>query len=580
MTAKVSMRRRWHWALAWVDPGVPAAGPSPQTLRAITTSAMALVLAMLTIAVPFLSAAKLIAATLCLAEVIIGIAVMFFVHLGRVRLATWVFLAGTWCVITAVTFLSGGLRSVGPVSYLGLTVMAGCFLGQRAALAVAGFSTAVTLVFAILENRGNPLPRYLLSSPFAAWLLLWFAVAITVIPMSQMLRRLDKSLRLSSRRIEELRITQEALREGEEKYRELFEMVSDALFLIDNRDGRLLEVNPSAANMYGYSREELLGMKNTDLSAEPESTRTATVTGKTFVPLRWHRKRDGTVFPVEITARHFTRQGRPVHIAAIRDITDRVRAEEEHSRIEEQLRQSQRLESVGRLAGGVAHDFNNLLTVINGYADMLRYDLAEGDPLRAGLDEIKKAGERAASLTQQLLAFSRKQMIEPRPIDLNAIVAESEKMLRRLVGEDIQFVTTLRASPGTVMADPGQIHQILMNLVVNARDAMPSGGVLCVETANVDLSEEDVAGRQDAEPGAYVRLSVRDSGSGMDHETLQRIFEPFFTTKKQGEGTGLGLSVVYGIVRQSGGWIQVSSEVGKGSVFDIYLPRLNGTAAA
>ncbi|MGE5569708.1 MAG: ATP-binding protein [Rhodospirillales bacterium] len=575
MNARFGIGRRWQWALAWLDPGVPEGEPSSQTLRGMVASALTMVLALLAIAVPFLSTARLIATILSLAELIIGISAILLVRLGRARLATWIFLTGSWCVITAVTFLSGGLRGVGPVAYLGMTVIAGCFLGQRVALAVAGFSMAVTLAFAVLEKRGDPLPHYLLSNPFASWMLLWFSVAITVVPMNQMLRRLNKSLRFSRRRIEDLRRTQEALREGEEKYRELFEMVSDALFLIDNQDGRLLEVNPSAAAMYGYPREELLGMKNTDFSAEPDSTRAATLAGRTFVPVRWHRKKDGTVFPVEITARHFNRQGRPVHIAAIRDITDRLRAEEEHSRIEEQLRQSQRLESVGRLAGGVAHDFNNLLTVINGYADMLRYDLDEDDPLRAGLDEIKRAGERAASLTQQLLAFSRKQMIEPKPIDLNAVVAESEKMLRRLVGEDIEFVTTLSASPGAVMADPGQIHQILMNLAVNARDAMPNGGVLHVDTASVDLSEEEAAGCQDAAPGAYVRLSVRDSGVGMDNETLQRIFEPFFTTKKQGEGTGLGLSVVYGIVRQSGGWIHVSSELGKGTVFDIYLPRLD-----
>ncbi len=213
-----------------------------------------------------------------------------------------------------------------------------------------------------------------------------------------------------------------------------------------------------------------------------------------------------------------------------------MRAEEEHSRIKEQLQQSQRLESVGRLAGGVAHDFNNLLTVINGYADMMLGDLPEQDSLRGGLEEIRKAGERAAGLTQQLLAFSRKQMIEPRPIDLNVVVSESQKMLMRLVGEDIEFCTSLSPLPGAVMADPGQIHQILMNLAVNARDAMPGGGVLRVETEHVDLTEEEVLGRPDAAPGAYVRLSVTDSGAGMDRRDPAAHLRAVLHYEKAGRG--------------------------------------------
>jgi signal transduction histidine kinase/ActR/RegA family two-component response regulator len=261
-----------------------------------------------------------------------------------------------------------------------------------------------------------------------------------------------------------------------------------------------------------------------------------------------------------------------------RDITDRKRAEEERSSLQEQLQQAQKMESVGRLAGGVAHDFNNLLTVINGYAALVLTELDEDDPLCGPLAEIAKAGERSARLTQQLLAFSRKQILEPKVLDLNEVVAEVSKMLRRLVGEDVEVVTVLAPSLGRVLADAGQIQQVLMNLAVNARDAMPSGGKFLIETANVEFDEEYVAVHADTTSGPYVLLRVTDTGVGMDDDVRQHAFEPFFTTKPEGKGTGLGLSTVYGIVKQSGGGIWVYSEPGKGTTFKIYLPRVTEPA--
>ncbi len=248
------------------------------------------------------------------------------------------------------------------------------------------------------------------------------------------------------------------------------------------------------------------------------------------------------------------------------------RAEAERSRLEQQLQQAQKLESIGRLAGGVAHDFNNLLTVINGYSDLVLNRLGRDHPLRAHVEEVRKAGERAAGLTEQLLAFSRKQVTKPRPLDLNTLVSETEGMLRRLVGEDVEVVTLLSPSLAQVMADPGQMHQVLMNLVANARDAMPSGGRLIIETANVELDEVYADVHPEVVPGPSVLLAVTDTGVGIDEETQRHIFEPFYTTKGPRAGTGLGLSMVYGIVRQSGGWIWVYSEPGKGSAFKIYLP--------
>ncbi len=254
------------------------------------------------------------------------------------------------------------------------------------------------------------------------------------------------------------------------------------------------------------------------------------------------------------------------------DISDQRRAEEEQRRLEEQLRQTQRMEAVGLLAGGVAHDFNNLLTAILGTCDLIDLGNLKGRELSDALDEIRKASDKAATLTRQLLAFSRKQVLQPRRLDLNRTVAEMEKMLRRIIGEDIEFITELAPEIGPVMADPGQIEQVVMNLAVNARDAMPEGGRLFVETGDVHLDEDYARDHADVTPGRYALLSITDSGIGMTPEEQSRAFEPFFTTKEVGKGTGLGLATVHGVVAQSGGHIWLYSEPGEGTTFKIYLP--------
>jgi signal transduction histidine kinase/ActR/RegA family two-component response regulator len=243
---------------------------------------------------------------------------------------------------------------------------------------------------------------------------------------------------------------------------------------------------------------------------------------------------------------------------------------------QERYMQAQKLEAIGRLAGGVAHDFNNLLTVINGYSDLLYHQLLETDPKRSQVDQIRKAGVSAAELTQQLLAFGRKQVGRPRPLNLNSVVEESEKMLRRLLCEDVELITRLDPALGLVTADPVHVHQVLMNLAVNARDAMPNGGTLIIETANESLVTRPASAQSEFRSGPAVRLSVSDTGIGMDDETRKNIFEPFYTTKGN-KGNGLGLATVYGIVQQNQGWIDVSSDVGKGSMFRIYLPHMKGT---
>jgi PAS domain S-box-containing protein len=280
---------------------------------------------------------------------------------------------------------------------------------------------------------------------------------------------------------------------------------------------------------------------------------------------RWVHGR-GALFPEE--------GGHSLTLAGtIQDITDR-------RQIEEQFRQSQKMESVGRLAGGVAHDFNNLLTVINGYSELALGTLPGDAPLRAPLEGIRKAGERAASLTRQLLAFSRRQLLQPQILDLNTLVKDTERMLQRMIGEDVRLHTVLAAGLSPVRADPGQITQVLLNLAVNARDAMPNGGHLTLETSCVILDEEYAGAHPDSHPGRFVRLVVSDSGAGMDPEVREHLFEPFFTTKPQGVGTGLGLSTVYGIVTQSGGWVHVYSEKSVGTTFKIYLPPAAGPVTA
>src|ERR1700688_444779 len=374
-----------------------------------------------------------------------------------------------------------------------------------------------------------------------------------------------------------LRSAQEELRRSEINFRSL---VTHAPYGICRCDftGRLVDANPALLTMLGYSSaREILGTHLGALYQDTQRWFELADHLRTTVPFNglivdWKRK-DGTGMVVRVSGRAVSNGGKSTTFELFaEDVTER-RA------LEQQLRQSQKMEAIGRLAGGIAHDFNNLLMVISGYSEFLLDRLGPDPALRGPAQEIANAAGRASSLTRQLLAFSRKQMLAPKILDLNSVVTENLKMLTRVIGEDIDLVMVPAAGLGVVRADAGQIEQVIMNLAVNARDAMPSGGKLTIETSNVVLDEEYSRFHPPLQPGHYVMLAIGDTGARMDSDTQSRIFEPFFTTKGP-KGTGLGLSMVYGIVKQSGGYIWVYSEVGKGTTFKIYLPRVADTVAS
>ncbi len=376
----------------------------------------------------------------------------------------------------------------------------------------------------------------------------------------------------------EIKRNEQALRRSEARYRSLVQSSVYGIYR-SSLEGRFLDVNPALITMLGYeSAEEILQLdpENEVFAHAEEHTRLIEEFRRTGrldgIEVKWKRK-DSSSVTVRISGRAVSSADEPADVleAIAEDVTDR-------RVLEDQFRQAQKMEAVGRLAGGVAHDFNNLLMVISGYAEVILASLDAHHPLHEKGRAIQQAADRATTLTRQLLAFSRKQLLELKVIDVNAVVQDMERLLRPLIGENVEFDAQLSPEAAHTRADAGQLEQILMNLVVNAKDAMPNGGKLTMQTQNIVVDENHRRGQTFIRPGQYVMLSVSDTGMGMDKETQSRIFEPFFTTKEKGKGTGLGLSTVYGIVKQSGGYVLVQSEEGRGTKFHIYLPRVEGTA--
>ncbi|HEX3345153.1 MAG TPA: ATP-binding protein, partial [Polyangiaceae bacterium] len=377
------------------------------------------------------------------------------------------------------------------------------------------------------------------------------------------------------------RNAEEARREAELRFRRIFDSGIIGVTVADVA-GAITEANETFLKMLGYDERDLAGAQLDWMMLTPPEWRPQTArvndelrsqgSARPFEKEYLHK--DGSRVPVLVGAAAL--DGSRI-LTVVTNLTERRRAEEANVALAEQLRQAQKMEAIGRLAGGVAHDFNNALSVILSYSEMLIADTKEGDPARADLEEIRLAGIRGADMTRQLLMFSRQQVVQPRVLDIDELLAGMDRMLRRLVGEDVEM-TLLPGASGRVRVDPGSIEQVLMNLVVNARDAMPTGGTITVETSGAALDDAYVQSHPTAKAGAYVVLSVRDTGTGMGKATIAHIFEPFFTTKEKGKGTGLGLSTVFGIVQQSEGHIEVDSEPGQGTTFRIYLPCVKAAA--
>jgi signal transduction histidine kinase/DNA-binding response OmpR family regulator len=402
-----------------------------------------------------------------------------------------------------------------------------------------------------------------------------------VIKTPQHIQRLPRTIRaaIEKRRLQDEREQAEkALRESEERYSSLYASMSEGVALHEivrdeagvPSDYRILDFNPAFGSIFGLEKSQVLGRKASEVfgTAALSYLDTYTKVVTSGQPASFQATFESMEKSFQVSA-FSPADGK--FATLFEDISERLR-------LEAQLFQAQRLESIGRLAGGVAHDFNNLLTAITGYSQMLLQQLETQSPMRGKLDLIKKAADRASALTGQLLAFSRKQLLQPQVLELNDLIANIDKMLRRIIGEDVELVTMFGHNIGRIKADPTQLEQVMLNLVVNARDAMPNGGKIVMETLGVELDEAYARRHVGVTPGRYVMLAVSDRGCGMDAEVLKHIFEPFYTTKKRGKGTGLGLSTVYGIVKQSGGNIWVYSETGQGTTFKIYLPQVDDEA--
>ena len=466
------------------------------------------------------------------------------------------------------------------------TAMEQALAGQQWDMVIADYSIpnfSSMAALALLKEQGHDLPFIIVSGTITEETAVGTMKAgahdyLLKGNLKRLIPAIERELREAKSRRERRR-AEEALRESEKRLQAILDN-SPAIIFLKNTEGRYLYVNPQFAKLTPLTREQILGKTDDEIFLPAQAAAFRADDLKVLqagVALEFEEVADQQDGPHTSIVSKFplrNAEGKVYAICAIAtDITER-------KSLEAQLRQSQKMEAIGQLAGGIAHDFNNLLTVINGYSELMLLSLPVEHPHCATFEQIRQAGEKASRLNRQLMAFSRQQVLQPKVLDLNAVVANIDTMLQRVIGEDIDLLTILSPGLASVKADPGQIEQVLMNLLVNARDAMPAGGRLTIETADVVLDTDYARTHVAVNPGRYVMLAVSDNGCGMDAETQARIFEPFFTTKELGKGTGLGLSTVYGIVKQSGGNIGVYSEPGRGTTFRIYLPRIEEAAEA
>ena len=523
---------------------------------------------------------------------------------------------GVLYAMTVTFIVSLGPFHARPAWLVVCTVFAAVLFGVRGAIAAALLDAAILWALRGLMEPGNKVWASVYAESMVNWSIFVFNTSLLALAgglaVGFLLNRLDWSLRylldaakklrehseelkkayvLLQGEMEQRKIAEKALIQSEAQYRLLAENATDVIWTAD-MELNVTYISPSAYRTRGYTRQEIMAMKLTDHFA-PNSVAFATRVFAEELAVEAQEDRDlkrtrtielevlrkgGSTYWSEVNLT-FIRdaEGKAVGILGVsRDVTDRKRAEKERGELQEQLRQAQKMEAIGTLAGGIAHDFNNLLTIMKVRSQLSLQEVSEQEPLRNNLEEIDKAVNQASDLTHQLLAFSRRQVLEMKVMDLNGIIRSLNRMLRRVIGEDIELKMGLADDLGRVKGDPGQIGQVIFNLAVNARDAMPQGGMLAIDTLNVDLDEVYAQSHVSVIPGRYVMVAVTDTGVGMTPAVKDRIFEPFFTTKEMGKGTGLGLSTVYGIVKQCGGYIWVYSEPGHGTTFRIYFPLVEG----
>ncbi|MBN1610280.1 MAG: PAS domain S-box protein [Polyangiaceae bacterium] len=513
--------------------------------------------------------------------VVIG-AALVALRSGRFRFGVLLYLATTLAVPVMAPFMPDPDAEIGLIATAAIPILlAALAFSERG---VIGVLVAVVVLVAV-QLAVTPMPPHRTGTGIAILVIIAVTGALLIL-FRRHFGVLERARRDQLSAADAARLKAELEKQRDHaNYRLLFEAVMDGIYIVA-RDGRVLEVNSAACQQVGYTRDELVGRSLGAISARSreqvqDSLRAVLEQGRACYETL-HRRKDGTLVPIELAVNRTEYAGEPAFMGVARDITDRKRAEQERQRLAEQLQHAVKMESIGLLAGGVAHDFNNLLTAIIANIDLMQQDLGPRHALLEPLDEVRHAAESAASLTTQLLAFSRKRILEPRLVDVNQLVQHMRKLLTRLIGEDIELRTVCAASPPLVTVDPSLLEQVVVNLCVNARDAMPHGGRLVIETGNVELDANCRETHPETQPGRYVTLAVADTGVGMSEEVRQHLFEPFFTTKPKGRGTGLGLATAYGVIQQSNGQIEVYSELGKGTAFKIYLPRSEGklTSAA